>query len=154
MFQRIGIPRTFALALRGLRHALYRVVGVVGGRPLLSMQEAMSDRELVGQHYAGTQPIALDRIVGSLDRSTDFDRGFGTRTTAQKSRVRDLGRAFRRRELPPIKVYEIDGQYFVSDGHHRVALAHERGMLDVDAEVIRIRVRKRCATPRLACAAA
>src|SRR5205807_634963 len=96
MFQRIRIPRTFALALRGLRHALYRVVGVAGGRPLLSMHEAMSDRELVGQHYAGTQPIALDRIVGSLDRSTDFDRGFGTRTTAQKSRVRDLGRAFRR----------------------------------------------------------
>jgi hypothetical protein len=29
--------------------------------------------------------------------------------------------------FPPIEVVEVGGLYFVSDGHHRVALARERG---------------------------
>ena len=52
-----------------------------------------------------------------------------------------LRRAFRNQEFPPIDVYDIDGAYYVTDGHHRLALAHERGMLDIDAEVIRIDTR-------------
>jgi ParB-like chromosome segregation protein Spo0J len=30
--------------------------------------------------------------------------------------------------VPAISTYEVDGMYFVVDGHHRVALAHELGM--------------------------
>jgi hypothetical protein len=37
--------------------------------------------------------------------------------------------------VPPIEVYEAGGLYFVSDGHHRVALARERGADFVDADV-------------------
>jgi hypothetical protein len=37
--------------------------------------------------------------------------------------------------VPAISTYEVDGTYFVVDGHHRVALAHELGMEYIDAEV-------------------
>jgi hypothetical protein len=39
-------------------------------------------------------------------------------------------------DLPPIKVYEISGLYFVRDGNHRVSVAKARGTEFIDAEVV------------------
>jgi len=117
-------------------------------RELLSFDATLSGLQRVGQHYAGIRAIPVECIVGSLDRATDFDRDFRPRGRAQRERMDTLRRAFRHKELPVISVYELDGQYFISDGHHRVALAHERGMLEVDAEVIHIRTRSPHAAPQ------
>jgi hypothetical protein len=38
-------------------------------------------------------------------------------------------------------VYQLGDAYFVIDGHHRVALARERGMEMIDAEVTELRAR-------------
>ena len=38
--------------------------------------------------------------------------------------------------LPPIKVFEIGGVYFVRDGNHRVSVAKAKGAEFIDAEVI------------------
>ena len=40
--------------------------------------------------------------------------------------------------MPAIEVFEVGGAYFVEDGHHRVALARERGAEYVDAAVTRL----------------
>jgi len=40
--------------------------------------------------------------------------------------------------MPAIEAYEVGGVFFVSDGHHRVALARERGADYIDAEVTRL----------------
>ena len=40
--------------------------------------------------------------------------------------------------MPAINVFEVGGAYFVEDGHHRVALARERGADFIDAEVTRL----------------
>jgi hypothetical protein len=40
--------------------------------------------------------------------------------------------------VPAIDVFEVGGAYFVEDGHHRVALARERGADYIDAEVTRL----------------
>ncbi|GHU50747.1 hypothetical protein FACS1894200_10390 [Spirochaetia bacterium] len=37
--------------------------------------------------------------------------------------------------LPPIRLYEIGGAYFVRDGNHRVSVALTQGMENIDAEV-------------------
>lgn len=37
--------------------------------------------------------------------------------------------------LPPIKVYELGGLYFVRDGNHRVSVAKAKGVEFIDAEV-------------------
>ena len=38
--------------------------------------------------------------------------------------------------LPPIKLFEVGGVYFVRDGNHRVSVAKTRGAEFIDAEVI------------------
>lgn len=40
--------------------------------------------------------------------------------------------------MPAISVFEVGRAYFVEDGHHRVALAGERGAHFMDAEVTRL----------------
>ena len=43
---------------------------------LLGLDEVRDRLRVVGQTYAGIQPIPVARIVGSLDRTADFDRSF------------------------------------------------------------------------------
>jgi hypothetical protein len=43
--------------------------------------------------------------------------------------------------MAAISVFEVGGAYFVEDGHHRVALARERGADYIDAEVTRLETR-------------
>jgi hypothetical protein len=86
----------------------------------------------------GIRAIPIERVVGSVGRWSDFDRSFRPTCRVQRDRVDELGRVFTDREFPPVGVYELEGAYFVLDGHHRLALARERGRLDIDAEVTRI----------------
>jgi len=94
---------------------------------------------IVGQSSAGLRPVPVDRIVGSVDRSTDFGRDFKARRSFSRSRLASLRTAFPDGDLPPIDVYEAGGLFFVSDGHHRVLLARERGIDFLDAHVTALR---------------
>jgi hypothetical protein len=40
--------------------------------------------------------------------------------------------------IPPIEVYGVGGQHFVSDGHHRVSIAAATGQQTIDAYVTEI----------------
>jgi hypothetical protein len=40
--------------------------------------------------------------------------------------------------LPPVRLYELGGIYFVRDGNHRVSVAVQQGVEFVDAEVTRL----------------
>jgi hypothetical protein len=129
-----------------IRKAVFRLMRRAAGRParnlpLLSLVEVRHRLDLVEQRYTGTQVIPVERIIGTLDRSRDFDRRFHPRRPEQQQRLNTLRRAFPNNDFPPIVVYDIGGAYFLSDGHHRVALAHERGILELDAEVTRIQTR-------------
>jgi hypothetical protein len=57
---------------------------------------------------------------------------------SDRLRMDKLRAAFPHGEFPAISAFEIGGVYFVSDGHHRVALAHERGQAFIDAEIVRL----------------
>jgi hypothetical protein len=105
---------------------------------LVPLDEVRSRLRIVAQRYLGVHAIPVERIVGSLDRSQDFTRDFRPRRPASKARLQRLRDAFPAGDMPPIEVMEAGGAYFVSDGHHRVALARERGMEFVDAEVVRL----------------
>ena len=105
---------------------------------LLPFDEVRRRLKAAGQSYAGVRAIPLDRIVGSVDRSQDFGRDFRSRRSLSKARLASLRERFPDGGWPPIEVYEVGGLFFVSDGHHRVALAHERGGDFVDAEVTRL----------------
>lgn len=102
---------------------------------LLPLREVTDRLRVVGQHYVGLRSIPIERIVGSVDRSVDFTRFFQLRQRELRQRVNELRRVFGDRPMPPISVYEASDLYFVSDGHHRVALARQDGGEFIDAEV-------------------
>ncbi len=102
---------------------------------LLALDEVQRRLRIVGQSYAGVHPIEVARVVGSLDRSGDFDRNFKPRRSFSAQRLASLRSAFPEGDVPPIEAYEVGGAYFVSDGHHRVALALERSTEYIDAEI-------------------
>jgi hypothetical protein len=102
---------------------------------LLPMDEIRRRLRIVGQSYLGVREIAVERIIGSLDRTADFDRSFRPRRGLSRDRLNSLRAAFPDGHMPPIEVQELGGAYFVADGHHRVALARELGAQFIDAEV-------------------
>ena len=111
---------------------------VVAKDELLPLSKVTRHLRVLGEHYVGLREIPTDAIVGSVDRSVDFDRFFRTRRRELRRRLDALRETFRDRPSPPISVYEAGGLFFVSDGHHRVALAREFGAAVMDAEVTRI----------------
>jgi ParB/Sulfiredoxin domain len=133
---------TFDRARRKKR--LRRLAGAVRDeetRELLPLGEVTRRLGLFEQAHGGIRSIPIDAIVGTVDRSKDFDRDFLPRRPELRDRWKRVEQAFPAGDFPPISVYEVDGRYFLIDGHHRVAIAKQRGMSHIDAEVIRLRTR-------------
>ncbi len=81
--------------------------------------------------------IPVSKIIGSEGRYQDFDNKFFPKSSHLKARWEKIDdAAIRLIDLPPIKVYEIAGLYFVRDGNHRVSVAKSRGTEFIDAEVV------------------
>jgi hypothetical protein len=111
---------------------------------ILPFEEVVEALGRTGERERGLQIIKLDAIVGTVDRTQDFDRSFRPLTTRSRMRWERIAAASRRGEsLPPISVYEISGLYFVRDGHHRVSVARSLGRTDIDAYVTEVLTRVR-----------
>lgn len=89
-----------------------------------------SNRKLLG-----VKTIHVSKIIGTLNRTSDFDHQF-----------RPLGRHLLNRWVDtfinhdldgwaPILVHKIGEDYYVEDGHHRVSVARSIGMLFIEANV-------------------
>ena len=89
------------------------------------------------QTYLGMQVIPIEKIVGSEGRYKDFDNQFFPKNTFIKERWEHVDEAvIKDIILPPIKVYELGGLYFVRDGNHRVSVAKSKGVEFIDAEIV------------------
>lgn len=88
----------------------------------------------------GLREIPVAQITGSVGRAASLGPDFRPRSRRMHGRVREryvgIERALLRGvELPPIEAYRVSTEYFVLDGHHRVAAAKKIGQLYVDAVV-------------------
>jgi hypothetical protein len=110
---------------------------------LLPLAEATRRLRPFERRYVGLRPIPLKNVVGTDSRGSDFDRDFLPRRPDVGPRWRQVERAFPDGDFPPIVVYQLGDAYFVLDGHHRVAIARQRGMETIDAEVTELRARWR-----------
>jgi hypothetical protein len=103
---------------------------------ILPFEEVVRALGRTGEKRLGQQLISLDSIVGTVDRSREFDRSFRPTSPRVRERWQRINLAQRKGEaLPPIDVYRIGDMHFVKDGHHRVSVARALGHRDIDAYV-------------------
>lgn len=106
---------------------------------LLSLEDVKNMLQPKGQSYKGMQVVDIDHIVGSEGRYKDFNFAFLPKREFIRGRWESVDRAHLSDViLPPIKLYEIGGVYFVRDGNHRVSVAKSQGVKAIDAEVIEL----------------
>jgi len=109
---------------------------------ILPFDEVVDALGRTGEIERGLQSITLDSVVGTVDRTRDFDRGFRPTTPRVRGRWQRIAAAQRRGEsFPPIEAYRIGDLHFVRDGHHRVSVAKSLGRADIDAYVTEVRTR-------------
>jgi len=103
---------------------------------LIPFSYAYSMLKPSSEAYRGIKHVPLSHIVGSEGRYRDFNRVFLPRGVYLRERWERIHNAHKAQiELPPVRLYEIGGVYFVRDGNHRISVALSRGIEFIDAEV-------------------
>jgi hypothetical protein len=129
------------------RRALERLAARLRREPddvdlILPFEEVVEALGRVSERSLGLQTIPLDSIVGTVDRTKDFDRHFHPTSSRVRPRWERIATAQRRGEdMPPISVYRIGDGHFVRDGHHRVSVARAQRRKTIDAYVTEVRTR-------------
>jgi hypothetical protein len=124
-------------ALSSIRHRLFGRAATYD--LLLPFDEVVAALGRRGERDLGERVIDLDTIVGSVDRTTGFDRLFRPTSAEVERRFQRINVAVRRgEEIPPIDVYRIGEVHFVIDGHHRVAVARALGWTNINAHVTEV----------------
>jgi hypothetical protein len=106
---------------------------------ILPFEEVARALGRIGERRLGLELIELDSIIGTVDRSREFDRDFRPTSPRVRERWQRINLAQRKGEaMPPIDVYRIGELHFVKDGHHRVSVARALGHRDINAYVTEV----------------
>lgn len=94
----------------------------------------------------GLRSVPLDRVVGTMRRPSQNTADFlplpRLRGANWLGRWQRITRAMDRLEtLPPVDLVQVGDDYYVVDGHNRVAAARRAGGLEVDADVTQLLIR-------------
>jgi len=109
---------------------------------ILPFEEVVEALGRTGERSLGLKVVDLDHIVGTVDRTREFDRDFRPTTPRMRERWERIAQAMRRGEsIPPVSLYKIGDIHFVRDGHHRVSVARALGRKDIDAYVTEVSTR-------------
>jgi hypothetical protein len=87
----------------------------------------------------GVTSVEIANIVGSVGRYMNFTEGFKPRRSfiTYNQRLNSIKQTMKeRKELPLVELYKVRDDYYVVDGHHRIAAAKDLGMLSIDASVV------------------
>lgn len=105
---------------------------------LLDFNEISHRLHLTSSIYRGVQVVPLEKIVGSVGRYNDFNRAFLPRKKAMQERWQAVAIMYLNpssRGLPPIELFKVGNLYFVRDGNHRVSVARQLKIHDIEAYV-------------------
>lgn len=109
---------------------------------VLPFDEVVAALGVTGKTVLGLQVVEVSSIVGSVDRTKDFDRYFRPTSSHMRERWQRIAAAQRRGEsVPPVQLYRVGSMHFVIDGHHRVSIAIARNLTTIDAYVTEIHTR-------------
>jgi nucleotide-binding universal stress UspA family protein len=122
------------------RRFLSRLLG--RDEALVPFSEVEKTLGALNRTYRGVQAVPLDKIIGSLERSDDFDRKFLPTQGHSISKWLSVDQAYLEgKTLPPITLYKVGDAYFVVDGHHRISAGRTQGLTFIDAEVTEVKSR-------------
>jgi hypothetical protein len=106
-----------------------------GESPYLRDFKFLALKLRAGRKYLGLKAVPVDQIIGSVNRSSDFDRHFRPLKAELCDRWIEIYQRANNGSWPPITVYKVGETYYVEDGHHRVSVANFLGMDGIQAEV-------------------
>ena len=89
----------------------------------------------------GVQSIEMNLIVGSVGRAHELDEKFFYKGRSKDDRHQRVEADFLSgKPMQPIQVLKLQhgDEYFVMDGHHRVAIAKKHGLPSINAEVTEV----------------
>jgi hypothetical protein len=89
----------------------------------------------------GVQPIAIASITGTVEnlKARAFDRAFRPEAASSEHWKRLWLAQAHGATLPPITVYRVGAEHVVRDGHHRISVARDHGLLMIEADVVELR---------------
>jgi hypothetical protein len=106
---------------------------------ILPFDEVVAALGRTGERQLGLEMIELSSIVGSVDRTADFDRRFRPTSNRLRERWQGINLAQRRGQgMPPISVYRVGDLHFVRDGHHRVSVALALGHTVIESQITEV----------------
>lgn len=111
--------------------------------PLPSLFDRHPDALAAARHPRGVRTIPIQAVVGTARHPTQNTADFlplpQLRGRNWEGRWQRLQRGMRQLAvLPPIEVLQVGNEYWVVDGHNRVAAARQIGADDMDADVIEL----------------
>ena len=112
---------------------------------LPSLYQRHPDAARAPQRRVGLRSVPLDAIVGTMrhpsQNSADFLPLPKLRGENWRGRWQRITRATDRLAmLPPVDLMQVGEEYYVADGHNRVAAARRNGAVEIDADVTQLLV--------------
>lgn len=115
-----------------------KILGIsVGHREeLKKISDIQKELSAYNNSYLGLQTVPLSKIVGSVQKTEDFKKGFIPKNSIVKIRwcniyIEMLGDF----KLPPVDLYKIRDEYYVYDGNHRISVANFLNFSSIEAVV-------------------
>jgi hypothetical protein len=100
-------------------------------------QHVSQDGSSLNRRDLGVIPVPVERIVGTVSRCRDVRTDFQPSRNRSLPRLGQIREAMKRGEImPPLELNRLRDEYYVLDGHHRVAVAKEMDMAYLDAHVV------------------
>ena len=105
---------------------------------LRDFHQELARGRLVRRYQRSLSAVPVQQIVGSVGKAGSMDRRFRYKSGKVDARLRHLREANRwgMVAFPPVELYQLNDDYYVVDGHHRVAIALENRQPEIDAYVL------------------
>jgi hypothetical protein len=105
---------------------------------LISFDDIVQRSGCCPESQVRTEAVPLRRIIGSVGKAQYFTRGLDPATDDIRTRwKRAYAHARGLRGYDPVDLYQVDGDYYILDGHYRISVARTLGNDTIDATIRR-----------------
>jgi hypothetical protein len=134
------VDKFYALQTHARRDSLF--AKLFGQSTHLELFPEEAPEKSPNRKFIGVEDISVEQIVGTLNRSSDFDHKFRPLKSYLRDRWVNVYLTLEKEGWEPIVVHKVGEQYYVEDGHHRVSVARSLGIDFIQAKIWEYPVQK------------